>query len=1007
MNKVFEILFEDFETIGQAVGPGADNTALLVQKLDALREKQIIQLLDTYSMPALQRMAQGRSISDPKLKKQILAAKLAARFYETASTQRGLQSLSAAARDGLARIKRAGGLIRAASWRAQMIARHGQKGMEQAQLELGGAMLAFYGMRYLDSIEFTSSYKHDLHTSNEGGENLILWSYPKVLNSFKPDPQEQTKPLEPYNPKAGEIKVSQEARFESLLADVIAFIRYTEQNKPKVLQSGDIGKRDYNKLNELMAVKETRDLKASKKLDEIGRLNFLWNVLSEARLVTTANNGWEQLVQVSAESNAEFYELPRYRQARLLTAAWVRSNFNDFRLITSLSFYGTPYNMSDVPDRQRLVRARAFIMSFFEELNRQGSLVAGQWLDFKSLVRLLQDTNPDFMIARRSPPPANYYYNYYSYEGYFGVEYYNGFTSKLKTGVSSISSTGGYRLRNEGGLKLAEDFELVEGEWLAQLMTEPLAWLGLFELSRDSKDRPLAFRLTELGQAVLRNQPTNAEVAASQQAQQLAATAPDMNKALLVQPNFDVMVLAPLQNMPLLRQVDRFAGQVSLGDVAMYRITKESVLRGLRTGISGPEVLQVLQENSRVPVAQNIIASIEGWNAEFERLVLYQNANLLEVPGPELMDKLMAYAPATKYLVRRVGPTFALIKGDPVKLENLIQQFQAGLAKGPPLYFDYKEVQPGSLLPEGETLIKVKPHTGNPYVYYRLGQFAELVSWDAATQSATFLLSAAAGQRAQRTGLTFDNVLSFLIPRLPSQVTKGFVRPASLPPAMVLALKGWLGYYSPLTGEKAITLQATQSSQLDEIFALEEFKPALINRAGPKTALVRESHFAALRTRLAELGLLINAPDFDPPALPAPVAEPELVAAEPAPLTATGRGRAPKGKPKLAKVETKPKESAAERERRQREASEDAALSNPFGLGRPDGFPIVIPVGPGRGFGSSGGPPSQTELMEVIQTLGMLARGDIPMEALLDNDDLYLDDEDDGPFIPRGRPRRR
>ncbi len=1030
MNKNFEVLFNQIGQAGEGGGPLQADHSHNLKALDSLKEKNLVRLLESYSVTALTTMAQSRGLGDARLKKSSLVEQLARRFYGQAQIKHSLNSLSPTAREGLSRIKRAGGIVRLATWRVGMEARYGKAGTDTAQAELVGGMLAFYGMLFAHGVEFNTQKVNELNAAGLAGDNVVFWSYPKVLDQFQETALVAEPPLAAYSgsdkgrDKGKAPMPTQDANFESLLTDMIAFLRYIEAaGRLKVLvNTGDVGKRDFVKISELMTVKERIKPSEAKKLDDLGRVNFVWNLLTETGMVTLGGNYEQRWAEIKPENSEEFYTLPRYKQARLLTAAWLRGNFNDFRRIPTLNFYGTPQDMTDVPDRTRLTAARGQVLGLLENLVRAGRLESAQWFDFRALLAALRDRDPDMLVTRRSKGAYSYNYNYYNAPGYFGLEYYNGFDSKLK-------KPGPARPNQRSGqkgtlLRLSEDWELVEGEWLAELLAEPLAWLGLAEVSADEAARPVAFRLSELGLAVLTDQPSQAE---TEQARQLATAGAEAAKALLVQPNFDVMVLAPLHHMPLLRQIDRFASQTSTGDVAMFRISKESVLRGLRSGLSGSAILQILNDNSRVPVAQNIAASIGAWAQEFERLVLYMETTVLELPTAEMLERLLALAASESLLFRRLGPTFAQVAGDLTRLDEVMQQLYregAGPKVGPkgkeglPVYLDYKQQQPNSFAVEGDRLLHVQPHTGNPYLYYRLGQFADLENWNPSQMSATFRLSLEAGQRAQVQGLILEEVSEFLVTHLPTRKMGAFLMPQPLPPPLFLALKGWLGYYSPLQAEKAVTLQASQSTQLDDIFAQPEFAEALIGRAGPRTALVRESHFARLRDRLAALGMPVVAPEFDPAPVPALRSLPSPAQSQPEPAAveegegqgegSRKRGRKPKGAAAAA-LPPKPKETPAQRDRRLREEEEAAhEQMRPILLGSPVARGSrVVSLG---GGGGGDGPSNPAEMYEMLQVLKALSSGELPLSELIGGDFDDDDGDDDDDFFeppPRGRPRRR
>jgi hypothetical protein len=279
--------------------------------------------------------------------------------------------------------------------------------------------------------------------------------------------------------------------------------------------------------------------------------------------------------------------------------------------------------------------------------------------------------------------------------------------------------------------------------------------------------------------------------------------------------------------------------------------------------LRGAEILAVLQENSRVPVAPNVTQSIEDWSAEFERLVLYESCEVLETPDAATLDRLLAQPDAARLVIKRLGPTFALVKPAKGAIGNGFEPANISNAprnSGLPLYLDYRTLRPGSVSFEGPFLLKVKPNAGNPYLYYRLGQFADLESYVPQKFTATFRLTARAGQRAQQQGLTFESVIRFLEMVLPQPARRGKSSFDPVAPETLLALKGWLGYYSPLQAEPALTIQSTQADQLRDIFQLEEFQGALLGWAGPNITLVRQSEYEKVAARLAELGMPVNGP---------------------------------------------------------------------------------------------------------------------------------------------------
>jgi hypothetical protein len=986
MQRIFEVLFDQLDTLKTIDNPGLRPASSHLAELNKLPSYLLRHVFEGYSVNALQVMAQGRCM-DPHRKRASLEQDLANHFYDVPPLKQALERLSPIAREGFYHIKRAGGLISLGNWRMQIESRYGKEDTDQAQAELVGGLLAFYGNRNPYGMGFSFQHKSELASCGGVGPQIYFWSHSKVLNLFKVSQEEEAKYLArdlPQTFKGAEPVPALAPGFDSLLADLVSTTRYFEQTQVKALVSGGPGKRDFTKINGGLSVKEPGDIKTVKKIEDLGRLYFLWTLLKETQLVSLKVP--EEVFQANHAASEEFFNMPRYRQARLLAGAWLRSDFNEFKRIPSLKFYRTSYYESSIPDTSKNIQARRFVLGLLDYYRRQGSLRPGEWLDFSSMVRAIQDLDANFLINHDfsgGDPGTGVYYRYdydplYPIPGFYGEDYYAGFTSTLKTPAPAKVN---YRLPGEIGapLKLAEDFALVEGEWLAQVLGEPLSWLGLVELARDEKGRPQALRLTDLGFAALADQPSERELQQAAHLDQLAAHSPETTRALLVQPNFDVLVLAPLENLPLLRQVDRFASQTSMGDVALYHISKDSVLRGLRSGLRGSDIVQTLRENNRVTVASNVVQTIEDWSTEFDRLILHENTHLLETPDAATLDRLMSQPDVHRFVVRRLGSTFALVTGElaqpafSTKAAKLQAKPPARSNAAPfPLYQDYQALRPGSVSLENTTLLKVQPDAGNPYLFYQLGQFADLETWDKTRLSATFRLSAAAGQRAQQNGLTYQGVAEFLNEVLPRPTSRNRYQADQIPPETALALKGWLGFYGPVQVEKVLAIRVGQAGQLVEIFGLEEFKPALLGWAGPNIALVKESHFEELAARLAELGMPIldaATPVIATPEIPAGIAE----------------------KPKKGR-RTVSEETSAERERKAREREEAGRLERPDLLSRQ-----VYPVSGSRS------PRKEPELSAIMDLLDLMAgTGVEPAELERMLDDL---EGDDG-FLPV-RPRRK
>ena len=200
------------------------------------------------------------------------------------------------------------------------------------------------------------------------------------------------------------------------------------------------------------------------------------------------------------------------------------------------------------------------------------------------------------------------------------------------------------------GVKGLRDFQARwmtnEGALLTSMISGALLWMGAVDLGRDRGGQVVAFRITPAG-ARLFGHP-----------QAVAETEP-ARKAFLVQPNFEVLVMAPearaIWTLLLCADLARH------DRVSVYTITKESVLRARAGGLSSTELQDFLTSNSQKAVPQNVLQCISDWARGYKRTVL-QKATLLEVEDAEILDELLSSRRLKGFVARRLSPTVALIR---------------------------------------------------------------------------------------------------------------------------------------------------------------------------------------------------------------------------------------------------------------------------------------------------------------------------------------------------------
>ncbi|HEV7126953.1 MAG TPA: helicase-associated domain-containing protein [Ktedonobacterales bacterium] len=200
----------------------------------------------------------------------------------------------------------------------------------------------------------------------------------------------------------------------------------------------------------------------------------------------------------------------------------------------------------------------------------------------------------------------------------------------------------GFRLANE----LRARWEGTDGEVIAGIFSSTLRELGLVELgyARESVPpaskpaNPDAFRLTELGAEVL-----TSELSAAQQ---------PSPRPLVVQPNFQVLLLEP--HMPALYWLVRHASLEQVGRVSRFALTRETLARALAGGAGIDEVIGFLTSHSQKALPQNVVYTLRDW-ARQQQAPRVRGVTLLEVGDAALAAELVTSPKLRAFQLRRVG----------------------------------------------------------------------------------------------------------------------------------------------------------------------------------------------------------------------------------------------------------------------------------------------------------------------------------------------------------------
>ena len=135
------------------------------------------------------------------------------------------------------------------------------------------------------------------------------------------------------------------------------------------------------------------------------------------------------------------------------------------------------------------------------------------------------------------------------------------------------------------------------------------------------------------------------------------------SSALLVQPNFDVLVYLDALNPLALAALSGADCQRIDAQTATYTISRASVYRALETGLSATTLLEMLEMFSGAPLPRNLVSSVGEWAGRRERLSLTEGVTLLEYHDASERNAGVAQLKGATV----VGERFALVAHAPKK----------------------------------------------------------------------------------------------------------------------------------------------------------------------------------------------------------------------------------------------------------------------------------------------------------------------------------------------------
>ena len=415
-----------------------------------------------------------------------------------------------------------------------------------------------------------------------------------------------------------------------LLYDLAIVVGATYQMVIEPTREGRVPKRIANKLFPLL-----HGSRPSYYEETDNYLDMVFTIAEHVELIDLEEKRGQKARYAPGPKLAEWARLKPSEQIRLLLELWWSPLNNFWSDVAGANYRPDKYGYGFVGFYMDMQAARKGLLEYLS-----GQCQPGQWYTLEPFLQTTKARNP--MLLREKSRYAAY---------------------------------SGTRNRKE----VLANWDQSDGEIIAGMLASTLHELGLVTLGFQSAPslngngessgpypliddegepgNPYAFRLTDLAAEVLWPAQTTAKDGA----------APGQSRNLIVQPNFELLLLHP--DYATLYQLLPFTRVEQVEMVSRLTLTQESVRRGVEAGWSVERILQTLRERSQKDLPQNVLYTLQDWGRLYKDATVSQ-VILLEVSSEAVADELCTSSKFRSLELRRLGPC-AIAVGGQVSLQVL------------------------------------------------------------------------------------------------------------------------------------------------------------------------------------------------------------------------------------------------------------------------------------------------------------------------------------------------
>jgi hypothetical protein len=302
-------------------------------------------------------------------------------------------------------------------------------------------------------------------------------------------------------------------------------------------------------------------------------------------------------------------------------------------------------------------------------------------------------------------------------------------------------------------------------------------------------------------------------------------------RTLLVQPNLEILAYRQGLTPSLVGRLTKLAAWKTLGAACTLTLEPDTVYRALELGESFESLRQTLEQHGTRSTPVAVLDSLRTWSNKRDRITVFPTAALMEFTRPEdLDDALSRGLPAI-----RLSATLAVV---PSEDQIEFRHFRLAGTR------DYALPPERCVTVEADGVtLSVDLARSDLMLETELPRFTEAVDRAAANGKRVVRLTPASLARARETGWTIQHLENWFSQRTGQPI----------PPAARLLLTG--AQLAPPRLLRHLVLHLATAEIADGLMQWPGTRGLVSERLGPTALGIEEENLAALKERLAELGM--------------------------------------------------------------------------------------------------------------------------------------------------------